>query len=110
MENAFVPYQFGYDYGIGVKSATGGRMQHGAKGTPSQVQGASGGSGSFQMLQFRQTSDLEDHLGISADASGGVGLFSASDRFSFSRDCKIQTNSIALLLTCTQLNGFMQIA
>jgi hypothetical protein len=109
MENAFVPYQFGYDYGIGVKSATGGRMQLGAKGAPSQVKDASGGSGGFQMLQIRQTSELEDHLGISADASGGVGLFSASDRFNFSRDCKIQTSSISLLLTCTQLNGFEQL-
>lgn len=61
------------------------------------------------MLQIRQTSDLEDHLGISADASAGVGLSSASDRFSFSRDCKIQANSISLLLTCTQQNGFVQI-
>ena len=109
MENAFVPYQFGYDYGIGVKGSTGGRMQLGAKGTPSQVQGASGGSGGFQMIQITQTSELEDHLGISADASGGVGLFSASDRFNFSRDCKIQTNSISLLLTCTVQNGFSQI-
>ncbi|HVO63747.1 MAG TPA: hypothetical protein VMT53_22680 [Terriglobales bacterium] len=109
MDNAFVPYQFGYDYGIGVKSATGGRMQMGAKGSPTPIQGASGGSGGFQMVQILQTSELEDHLGISADASGGVGLFSASDRFNFARDCKIQTNSIALLLTCTQLNGFVQI-
>jgi hypothetical protein len=109
MENAFVPYQFGYDYGIGVKSSTGGRMQLGATGTPAQVKDASGGSGGFQMIKITQTSDLEDHLGISADASAGVGLFSASDRFNFSRDCKIQTNSIALLLTCSQLNGFEQI-
>ena len=109
MDNAFVPYQFGYDYGIGVKSSTGGRMQLGAKGAPTQVQGASGGSGGFQMIQITQTSELEDHLGISADASGGVGLFSASDRFNFSRDCKIQTNSISLLLTCTVQNGFSQI-
>jgi hypothetical protein len=84
-------------------------MQLGAKGSAAPVQGAPGGSGGFQMLQIRQTSDLEDHLGISADASAGVGLFSASDRFSFSRDCKIQANSISLLLTCTQQNGFVQI-
>ena len=109
MDNTFVQYQFGYDYGIGVKSSTGGRMQLGAVGNPTPVKDAAGGSGGFQMIKIEQTSDLEDHLGISADASGGVGLFSASDRFNFSKDCKIQQNSIALLLTCSQVNGFTQI-
>ena len=109
MDNTFVQYQFGYDYGIGVKSSTGGRMQLGATGNPTPVKDAAGGSGGFKMLKIEQTSELEDHLGISADASGGVGLFSASDRFSFSKDCKVQQNSITLLLTCSQVNGFTQI-
>lgn len=109
MDNAFVPYRWGYDYGVGVNSASGDRMQQGVEGTPAPVANASGGSGTFQIASIASTSELEDHLGISADASGGVGLFSASDRFSFAKDCKIQTSSISLLFWCTQQNGFTQI-
>jgi len=109
MQNTFVPYRFGYDFGIGVDGATGDRMQLGAAGDRVPVEGGSGGSGDFQMLRVETMSDLEEHLGISADASGGIGLFSASDRFSFAKDCKIQTYSIALMLTCTRRNGFVQI-
>ena len=109
MDNQVVPYRIGYDYGIGVNSATGGRMQQAVEGKPVPVTDAPGGSGVFQIKRIDSTSDLEDQLGISADASGGVGLFSASDRFTFSKDCKIQTNCISLLLWCTQQNGFTQL-
>jgi hypothetical protein len=109
MDNVVVPYQEGHAFGMGIKSATGGRMQLGVVGAVTQIAGASGGSGSFQMTRIQSTSELEDHLGISADASGGVGLFSASDRFNFVKDCKVQTTSITLLLHCTRQFGFKQI-
>jgi hypothetical protein len=109
MDNVEVPYQAGHAFGIGVKSATGGRRGLGVVGAVSQIAGASGGSGGFEMTRIQTTSDLEDHVGISADASGGVGLFSASDRFNFVKDCKIQTTSIAILLHCTRQFGFQQI-
>lgn len=110
MENALVAYKEGHDFGMGIKSSTGGRMQLGATGAVTQIAGGSGGSGSFQMTRIQTTSELESHLGISADASGGVGLFSASDRFNFAKDCKVQTTSITLLLHCTRQFGFRQIA
>lgn len=109
MDNVEVPYQIGHAFGMGVKSATGGRRGLGVVGAVSQIAGASGGSGGFEMTRIQTTSDLEDHVGISADASGGVGLFSASDRFNFVKDCKIQTTSIAILLHCTRQFGFQQI-
>src|ERR1043166_8467719 len=100
MQNALVPYQFGYNFGVGVDSASGDSRQLGVVGAPAQIPGAPGGGGGFQMTKIESMSEMEDHLGISADASGGVGLFSASARFNFARDCKIQTNSIALMLSC----------
>jgi hypothetical protein len=109
MDNVIVPYQEGHAFGMGIKSATGGRMQLGVVGAVTQIGGASGGSGSFQMTRIQTTEELESHLGISADASGGVGLFSASDRFNFVKDCKVQTTSITLLLHCTRQFGFQQI-
>src|SRR5215470_220232 len=45
MENVEVPYQDGHAFGIGVKSATGGRRGLGVVGGVSQIPGASGGSG-----------------------------------------------------------------
>jgi len=109
MENVEVPYQDGHAFGIGVKSATGGRRGLGVVGGVSQIPGASGGSGGFQWTSVQTTSDMEDQLGISADASGGVGLFSASDRFNFVKNSKIQQTSIAILLHCTRQFGFQQI-
>ena len=109
MQNAKVPYQEGYDFGIGVDSATGDSRQMGIVGTQTQVKSAPGGSGGFEVIKIETTKDMEDQLGISADASGGVGPFSASARFNFARDSKVQSKSISVLLTCTRLKGFTQI-
>jgi hypothetical protein len=109
MDQIEVTYRKGYDFGMGVKAASGSPVGLGVVGSPTPVQGASGGSGGFQMTKVQTTEELESHLGISADASGGVGLFSASDRFSFARDCKVQSSSITLLLLCTRAFGFVQI-
>jgi hypothetical protein len=104
-----VPYRHGYEYGMGVDSASGSPMGCAIVGTPTNVRDAPGGSGSFLFTRVETTSDLEEHLGISADLSGGVGLFSASDRFTFAKNCKVQTSSITLLIHCTREYGFEQI-
>jgi len=109
MEQVQSTYKEGYNYGIGVSSATGSPMGLGVTGAPTMVRDAPGGGGSFQFTRIMNSQDLETHLGISADASGGIGLFSASDRFSFAKDCKVQSSSIALLLYCTGEFGFEQI-
>jgi hypothetical protein len=110
VQNQVVPYQPGLDFGVGVDSATGGRRQFGATGAPQKMQaGITGGDGSFSLLKIEDTHDLETHLGISAEASGGVGLFSASARFDFARNTKVQSSSIMLLMTCTKSFGFTQI-
>lgn len=110
MQNQRIPYQPGLDFGVGVDSATGGRRQFGATGAPQKMQaGITGGDGSFSLFKIEDTHDLETHLGISAEASGGVGLFTASARFSFARDTKVQSSSIMMLMTCTKSFGFTQI-
>jgi len=109
MDQKEVAYRKGYEFGVGVRSASGSPMGQGVVGDATPIREASGGSGSFQMTQIQTTEELESHLGISVEASGGVGLFSASERFSFARDCKVQTTSITLLLVCTREFGFIQI-
>lgn len=110
MNNILVSYQFGYGFGIGVAQATGDARGLGATGAIESVgPNLDGGDGSFELVRITSTSELEDHLGISASVSGSVGLFSASAKFSFASSTKVQTSSIFLLLKCTKTFGFQHI-
>jgi len=109
MQQTEVPYRNGFDYGMGVELARADPKARGVIGEVSAVEGASGGGGSFKLQRVETTEELETHLGISAEASGGVGLFSASARFNFARDCKVRSTSLVLLITATEQFGFEQI-
>jgi hypothetical protein len=109
MQQTEVPYRNGFDYGIGVEVAHADPRARGVIGEVTAVEGASGGGGSFKLQRVESTEELETHLGISAEASGGVGLFSASARFDFARDCKVRATSLVLLVTATEQFGFEQI-
>ncbi len=109
MDNVDVPYQNGYDCGIGVNSASGKSRQKGVTGDVSPVETGSGGSGNFYLFKIEKTGELEEHLGISAEASAGVGLFSASARFNYAKNSKVQSKSIFLLLVGAKTMGFQQI-
>lgn len=109
MEQKETIYRKGYEFGMGVTKASGSPVGLGVIGTEDPVKGATGGSGSFRMISIQTTEELESHLGISAKASGGVGLFNADARFSFAQECKCQASSLMLLLTCTREFGFVQI-
>jgi hypothetical protein len=104
-----VPYREGFNYGMGVRSATAGPLAPGAAGSITSVTGAPGGSGGFHLSRVQSTEEVESQLGISADASGGVGLFSASARFDFAKNCKVQSTSLTLVVSATSQKGFQQI-
>jgi len=103
-----VPYVRGYDYGIGVLFASGSPMGMAVSGTPTSVQGGGGGIGDFNFQQIQNSRDLEEQLGISADAGAAVGLFSASDQFAYVKACKLQTYSLALLIWCKKSFSYQQ--
>jgi len=103
-----VLYRNGYDIGIGVAMATGSPMALGAKGEVTPPQIGTGGSGSFTFRRIDKTEDLEKELGISADVSGGIGLFSASNLFSFSQKSKIHASSIFVLVSAREQLAFQQ--
>jgi hypothetical protein len=110
MENqTHVPYREGYTYGMGVVASTGLRASLGVIGEPSSIPGASGGSSDLLISKIETTSQLEEALGISAEASGGVGLFSASGRFDFAKSSKIQSNSLCLIVSHRLTFGYKQI-
>ena len=100
--------QDGYDIGIGVASATGSPMALGAIGAVTPPQVGTGGSGSFVFRRIDSNDELETELGISADASAGVGLFSGSASFDFSKQCKIQTSSLTVLVAAEEKFAFQQ--
>src|ERR1700730_1276141 len=112
MNQVDVPYREGYDVGVGLVMSTADPKSLAVEGQitgAGQVTAPTGTGGEFEYSLIQTTEDLEDHLGISASASGGVGLFSASLRFSFSRDCKVHNDSICVLITGSRDSGFRQI-
>ena len=103
-----VAFRKGYDIGMGVAAASGSPMALGATGEVTPPQVATGGSGSFIFRRVETTEDLETELGISAQASGGVGLFSASGSFDFAKKCKIQSSSLAVVMSAEEHFAFQQ--
>jgi len=98
----------GYDIGIGVSSATGSPMALGAIGAVTPPQIGTGGSGSFNFRRIDSNEELEHELDIGADVSAGIGLFSGSASFDFSKQCKIQTSSLTVLVSAKESFAFQQ--
>src|SRR5688572_12655792 len=98
----------GYDIGIGVSSATGSPMALGAIGAVTPPQIGTGGSGSFNFRRIDSNEELEHELDIGADVSAGIGLFSGSASFDFSKQCKIQSSSLTVLVSAKETFAFQQ--
>lgn len=92
MDQVKVPYREGFEYGMGVQRARANPLGKGVEGEITKVHDAGGGAGTFTLSQVKTTEEVETHLGISAEASGGVGLFSFDARFNFCKDCKVQSS------------------
>jgi hypothetical protein len=105
-----VPFVHGMDFRVGVDTASGGARNAAATGAPSAVPGAGGSTISFFMEQVETVEDLMTSLGISAKASGGIGLFSASARFNFAQSCKVHSSSVFLIVSVQVTEAFQSIA
>ena len=104
-----VPYYHGLTYGIGVDSPSGAAMNTVATGAPTTVPNGGGQTMSFTFTEVSHQEDLMSHLGVSADASGGIGLFSASARFNFAKDVQMNSSSVFAVLDLRVMNAFTQI-
>lgn len=107
MPSITVPYSNGYDYGVGVDTPSGDVRNVAVTGDKSAVEG--GSIVTFDMTQVSTVSELNEVLGISASASGGVGLFSASARLKFSKERQVNDSSVFLVVTAQVTNPFQQI-
>lgn len=94
-----VPYKKNYDIGIGVDLMTGSPMGKVVEGEVSGVTAAGGAVTSFDILRLNTTEDLERALGLSVEASGGCGCFSASGRMDYVKKSKVQTSSLFMAIT-----------
>lgn len=92
-----VPYVENYDVGIGVDIASLSPMGKAVVGETSGVDGADGSTVSFAIDRVYSTAELSSKMGISVEAGGGCGVFSASARFDFAKSCAVQSSSLFLV-------------
>jgi hypothetical protein len=97
-----VPYIGGYDFGVGADLATGSPMGKVVNAPASPVDQASGAVVEFKVQRIQSTEELEQALGIDAEASYGSGSFgpNVSARFSYAKKQKIQSSSLFMSVTC----------
>jgi hypothetical protein len=111
IRQASVPWQRGYDFGVGVDLVSGSPMakvvddQHVAPGE------AGGATVDFSIDRVRTTSDLEQALGIDVDMSYGSAAFGAGveARFEFAKKCEIQATSLFMSVTALVQLEFLSI-
>jgi len=99
-----VPVRPGYNFGVGADLLSGAPMNKSVNSDViSSVVGAGGSSVNFVVQRIQTTQDLEQALGISAEASYGSPSFGSgvSARFDFAKTAKIQSNSLFMTVTAT---------
>jgi hypothetical protein len=96
-----VPYRPGYNFGVSADLATGSPMGKVVEGESKKVQGAAGATVTFTVKRIQTTEELEEALGIDAEASYGCAAFGGgvSARFSFAKTSRIQTTSLFMIVT-----------
>ena len=106
-----LPYTRGYDYGIGVNLSTGGPKNLAVTGAVTGVEGNPGASYGFEVTRIRSTSEIEQALGVSANANYGFASFGAGAeaRFNFAKRARVQNSSLVMLVTAYVEMGFKQI-
>jgi hypothetical protein len=98
-----VPHLDTYNFGVGVDRLSGTAMNLAVNPTPSSPEEADGGDQSFTVTRIIDTHDLQQKLGIDANASYGCASFGAgiSARFNFSQESKVHSESLFMAITRT---------
>jgi hypothetical protein len=100
-----VPVRDGYDFGVGADLLSGAAMNQpvNAGAAVTSIDHAEGITVNFVVQRIQTTSDLEQALGIDAEASYGSPSFGAgvSARFNFAKNAKIQSSSLFMTVTAT---------
>lgn len=104
-----IPWAQGMNYGMGVNLLNGdipGKAVNSGEITgPTQ---AGGQTTRYNLSLINSFEELYSSIGISVEASGHYGLFSASGKFSYAKESKINSQSTFLLARCVVENAFTQ--
>jgi hypothetical protein len=105
-----IPYNETLDLGKGINSLTG--LAKGKIFTSfdfTETTAAQGQAVDFKMDQIESTEQLYSSLGISIEAEGRYGLFSASGKFQLAQESNFNSHSIFLLLKVRVKNAVKRI-
>ena len=97
-----VPVRVGYDFGVGADLLSGAPMNKSVNSDQiNRIADAAGATVLFVVQRIQTTHELEQSLGIDAEASYGSPSFGAgvSDRFSFAKNAEIRAE-FALYDSC----------
>ncbi len=100
LQQITVPHLDTYNFGVGVDRLSGSAMNLVVNPTPSPPV-ASGANQGFEVSRITSTSDLQQKLGIDADASYGCAAFGTgvSARFGFARESQVHSASLFMAVT-----------
>ena len=104
-----MPFADGMNFGMGVNLLNGQIAGKGVDpGAIISIEKAKGQEVSFNLVQIDSLEELYSSIGISVEASGHYGLFSAEGKFGYSNEVKFNSQSTFLLARCTVQNAFIQ--
>jgi hypothetical protein len=105
-----IPWTQGMNYGMGVNLLNGDIA--GKAVNPGEITGptqAGGQTTSYNLSLINSFEELYSSIGISVEASGHYGLFSASGKFKYAKESKFNSQSTFLLARCVVENAFTQV-
>jgi len=104
-----IPWAQGMNYGMGVNllngSVAGKAVDPKTITAPTQ---AAGQTVRYNLALISSFEELYSSIGISVEASGHYGLFSASGKFNYAKESKFNSQSTFLLARCVVENAFTQ--
>ncbi len=106
---ATVEYKQGMDFGVGIDTPSADARNACVLGDPSDIHDAAGDTVTFEMTEVTSIEDIQSALGISASASAGVGLFSASAKMNYTESCHFHSSSVFLMVSINVLQAFTSI-
>jgi hypothetical protein len=109
IQSVDIPWTPGMNFGMGVNLLEGGIAGKAVEiGPVSTTTHASGMTVSYQLHKITSLEDLYSSIGISVEASGHYGLFSASGKVKYAKEVKFNSQSTFLLARCFVENAFEQ--
>jgi hypothetical protein len=99
-----VPVRDGYNFGVGADLLSGAVMNKPVNSdVVNSIDHAEGATANVIVQRIQTTHELEQALGISAEASYGSPSFGASisGRFNFAKSAKVQSSSLFMTVTAT---------